>query len=225
MGFAHRGLHDDRLPENSLAAFEAAIALGAGIECDLQLSGCGTAMVFHDRDGQRLCGQRAEVAQSDLATLRGWRLKGTEQAPHTLVDLLDLVAGRVPILLEMKEEHRNGERIAAATLAALLGYDGPLGVMSFSAGAIRFVRQAAPDIRRGMVFSGRDMVLRRVDKLRRAQPHFVAAKVSIIDKAWARSLRREMPLYSWTARTPDDAAKVAKFADAPIWEGDGRPRP
>ena len=225
MGFAHRGFHDARLPENSLAAFEAAIALGAGIECDLQLSGCGTAIVFHDRDGERLCGERTEVGQSDVSTLRRWRLNGTDQAPHTLVDMLDLVAGRVPILLEMKEERRNGERIAAATLAALLGYAGPVGVMSFSARAIRFVRKTAPDVRRGLVFSGRDVALRRFDKLQRAQPDFVAAKVTVIDKAWARSLRRDLPLYSWTARTSDDAAKVAKFADAPIWEGDGRPRP
>ncbi|MBW0143850.1 glycerophosphodiester phosphodiesterase family protein [Sphingomicrobium clamense] len=225
MGFAHRGLHDDRIPENSLASFEAAMALGAGIESDLQLSGCGTAMVFHDRDGQRLCGQRAAVGDSDVATMRDWRLKGTDQAPHTLADMLDLVAGRVPLLLEMKEEHRNGERIAAATLAALHGYDGPVGVMSFSARAMRFVRKTAPDVRRGLVFSGRDVALRRFDKLQRAQPDFIAAKVTVIHKAWARALRGRMPLYSWTARTPADAAKVAKCADAPIWEGDGRPRP
>ena len=223
MGFAHRGLHDERVPENSLAAFEAAIRLGAGIECDVQLSGCGHAIVFHDRDGLRLCGQKAEVGASDLATLRDWRLHGTDQAPHTLADLLDLVGGRVPILVELKEDRRNGERVAGAALAALQGYDGPVGVMSFSARAIRFVRKVAPDVRRGLVFSGRDMALRRTDKLRRARPDFIAAKVGIIDKSWVRNLREQMPLYSWTARTRDDAAKVAKLADAPIWEGDGRP--
>lgn len=224
MGFAHRGLHDEDTPENSLAAFEAAIVAGLGIECDLQLSGCGHAMVFHDRDGRRLCGETGEVAATDVATLSRWRLKGTDQAPHRLSEMLDLVAGRVPILLEMKEERRNGDRIAAATLVALDGYAGPVGVMSFSARAMRFVRETAPEVRRGLVFSGRDIALRRYDKMRRAAPHFIAAKVTVIDKAWARSLRGDMPLYSWTARTPEQAAKVAKFADAPIWEGDGRPR-
>lgn len=222
LGFAHRGLHDARVPENSLAAFEAALALGAGIECDLQLTGCGHALVFHDADGQRLGGQPAPVGDTDLATLARWRL-ADGAAPPTLSALLDLVAGRVPILLELKQVHRNGERIAAAALAALEGYDGPVGVMSFSARAIRFVAEVSPATRRGLVLSNRDVALRRATKLSRARPDFVAVKLSEIHKAWARSLREDMPLYSWTAREPADATKVAKYADAPIWEGDGRP--
>ncbi|WP_420854297.1 glycerophosphodiester phosphodiesterase family protein [Sphingomicrobium nitratireducens] len=208
-----------------MAAFEAAIALGAGIECDLQLAGCGTPMVFHDRDGLRLCGEKMRVAQADAGTIGRWRLKGGEERVPTLAAMLDMVGGRVPILLELKEEHRNGERIAAATLAAIAGYDGPVGLMSFSARAIRFVREAAPEVRRGLVLSDRDVPLRRWDKVRRAKPQFLAAKVAILSAPWVHRLREEMPVYSWTARSPGDLAEVERYADAPIWEGDGRPGP
>lgn len=223
-GFCHRGLHDDDVPENSLASFEAAIAKGCGIECDLQLSACHTPIVFHDRDGRRLCARPDVVGESDAETISGWTLKGGQEKVPTLAAMLDLVAGRVPILLEMKEEGRNGEAIAAATLAAVKDYDGPVGLMSFSATAIRFLRKVAPDIRRGLVLSGRDTPLRRWDKMRRARPHFLAVKVGVVHKPWAQKFRENGPLYSWTARTPKDAAKLARYADAPIWEGNGRPR-
>lgn len=222
-GFCHRGLHDADIPENSLASFQAAIGAGCGIECDLQLSACHTPMVFHDRDGERLCSVNEHVADHDAGAIGSWRLANGEHVP-TLEEMLELVAGRVPILLEMKEEGRNGEAIAAATLAAVKGYDGPIGLMSFSATAIRFLRKVAPEIRRGLVLSGRDNPLRRWDKIRRARPHFLAVKVDVAHRPWAQKFRETGPLYSWTARTAKDAAKLARYADAPIWEGDGRPR-
>lgn len=223
-GFAHRGLHDDSTPENSLAAFRAAIARGCGIECDLQLSGCGTAMVFHDRDGARLCGHPGILAQHDAATIGGWSLRSSPEKVPSLAALLDLVDGRVPLLLEMKEDHRNGERIAGATVAALQGYDGPVGVMSFSARAMRVVRLVAPAVRRGLVFSGRDLAPRRWDKRQRARPHFLAVKKTLVARGWVQAARAQMPVYSWTARSREDADRLARFVDAPIWEGDGDPR-
>ncbi|MCJ8191239.1 glycerophosphodiester phosphodiesterase [Sphingomicrobium aestuariivivum] len=208
-----------------MAAFRAAIERGCGIECDLQLSGCNSAMVFHDRDGRRLCGHEERVAHHDAASIGGWSINGTAEKVPSLAQLLELVDGRVPLLLELKEEHRNGERIAAAALRDLHGYDGPVALMSFSARAMRFVRTTAPEVRRGLVLSDRDIAMRRWDKRQRAQPHFLAVKVAIIGRGWVQSARDEMPVYSWTARTAADAAKVARYADAPIWEGDGHPRP
>ena len=223
-GFCHRGLHDGILPENSLAAFDAAIARGCGIECDLQLSACHTPMVFHDRDGARLCARADRVGQSDAAAITGWKLNGGNERVPTLAAMLERVDGRVPLLLELKEEGRNGEAIAAATLAVVRDYDGPVGLMSFSATAMRFLRKVAPGIRRGLVLSGRDTPLRRWDKMRRARPQFLAVKVDVAHHPWAQKFRQDGPLYSWTARTPKDAARLARYADAPIWEGDGHPR-
>ncbi|WP_260483103.1 glycerophosphodiester phosphodiesterase family protein [Sphingomicrobium flavum] len=223
-GFCHRGRHDETVPENSLAAFKAAIAIGCGIECDLQLSADRVPMVFHDRDGQRLCARADLVADSHSHAIAAWTLKGGEERVPTLAAMLELVDGQVPLLLELKEEGRNGEAIAAATLAALRDYGGPVGVMSFSASAMRFIRKVAPGIRRGLVLSGRDAPLRRWDKVRRARPHFLAVKVDVVHRPWAQKSREDGPLYSWTARTPGDAARLARYADAPIWEGDGAPR-
>ncbi|MBB3764875.1 glycerophosphodiester phosphodiesterase family protein [Sphingomicrobium lutaoense] len=224
-GFCHRGLHGPGVPENSLASFRAAIDLGLGIECDLQLSGCGTAMVFHDRDGRRLCARPDVVANSSAEEMAGWSLLGTEETVPTLAAMLDLVAGRVPLLLEMKEEGRNGERIAAATLAAMRDYDGPVGLMSFSARAMAFIRKVAPEVRRGLVLSGRDVPLRRWDKIRRSRPQFTAVKVSVAHQPWAQKMREDAPLYGWTARTGAEARRLARHVDATIWEGDGRPGP
>lgn len=222
-GFCHRGLHGPGVPENSLASFRAAMHIGCGIECDLQLSGCGTAMVFHDRDGARLCGKRQALGTTSADDLGRWHLSGSKETIPTLAMMLDEVGGRVPLLLELKEEGRNGERIAAATLAAIRDYDGPVGVMSFSARAMAFIRKVAPDVRRGLVLSGRDVPLRRWDKLRRARPQFLAVKVSVAHQPWAQRQREERPLYGWTARTRAQAKRLARHVDIPIWEGDGRP--
>ncbi|MCM8558170.1 glycerophosphodiester phosphodiesterase family protein [Sphingomicrobium sediminis] len=224
MGFAHRGLHDSEIPENSLAAARAAMEIGAGIECDVQLSGCGTAMLFHDADGKRLCGEPRSVGDTSAEAMRGWRLLDTDEPVVPLAELLDLIDGRVPLLVEMKRVHGNAERIAAATVRALGDYAGPIGLMSFSSRAMRMVRRLAPDVRRGLVLSGRETPILRWDKMRRARPDFLAVKVSILHQPWVAAARADVPVYSWTARTPEDIGQVAQFSDAPIWEGDGHPR-
>lgn len=221
-GFAHRGLHGPGVPENSLAAFEAALAMGVGIECDLRLTADNVPVVFHDRDAQRLCGDPRVISRVHRDDLRDLRLGGTDGPIPTLADLLDLTDGRVPLLLELKDE-RNAQRFAAAVVAALHGYAGPVGVMSFAAGVGQWLAAHAPAVRRGLVLSGRDATLRRRDKLRRADPQFLAIKVSQLHQPWVHAARADTPTYSWTVRSPDDRARVERWADAAIWEGDGRP--
>ncbi len=221
-GFAHRGLHGPGVPENSLAAFDAAIALGAGIECDLRLTADGVPMVFHDRDGQRLCGSPLVISLTRAADLARLRLCGSDQHLPTLAELLDRAGGRVPLLLELKDE-RNADRFAAAVTAALADYDGRVGVMSFATDVSHWLKRHAPRVRRGLVLSGRDSPLARWNKMRRADPHFLAVKLSELDAPWLHAVRQRMPVYSWTVRTPAGRAFGASFADALIWETDGRP--
>ncbi len=205
-----------------MASFEAALAIGAGIECDLRLTADGVPVVFHDRDAQRLCGDPRVLSRCHWDDLRKLRLDGTDGAIPSLADLLDVTSGRVPLLLELKDE-RNAPRFAAAVVAALHDYDGPVGVMSFAAGVGQWLAAHAPRARRGLVLSGRDATLRRQGKLRRADPHFLAIKVSQLHQPWVHAARADIPTYSWTVRTPDDRARVERWADAAIWEGDGRP--
>lgn len=221
-GFAHRGLHGPKVPENSLAAFDAAIALGAGIECDLRLTADGVPLVFHDRDGQRLCGSPLVISSTRATDLVRLRLGGSDQHIPTLTGLLDRAGGRVPLLLELKDE-RNADRFAAAVTAALADYDGPVGVMSFAASVSHWLKRHVPRVRRGLVLSGRDSPFRRWHKMRRADPHFLAVGLSELGAPWLQAARLRLPVYSWTVRTPGDRAFGAPLADALIWEADGRP--
>lgn len=222
LGFAHRGLHGPGLPENSLAAFEAAIVIGAGIECDLRLTADHVPIIFHDRDAERLCGSPLVCSKSHLQDLMSLRLAGGNQPISRLADLLDLARGRVPLLLELKDE-RNAPRFAAAVAVALQGYNGPVGVMSFAAGVGHWLAAHQPAITRGLVLSGRDGPLRRSAKMRRADPHFLAVKLGQLDRPWVAAVRDRMPVYGWTVRSSADAECASIHSDAPIWETDGRP--
>lgn len=224
MGFAHRGLHDAQVPENSLAAFAAAIRLGAGIECDVRFSADGVPMVFHDEALARLVGDPRDLSGLSAAALGDLRLQGSSEPIPTLAALLALVGGRVPLLIEVKGGPP-ARRHAMAVASLLADYHGPVGVMSFDPVVMARFLAGAPAIRRGLVIGDDTGPLGRWWSIAAVRPHFLAVKTSLVDRRWARRFRRRAPLYSWTARTPADAAHLARTADAPIWEGDGRPRP
>ncbi|MEO5808729.1 MAG: glycerophosphodiester phosphodiesterase family protein, partial [Sphingomicrobium sp.] len=199
-GFAHRGLHGLKVTENSLEAFDRAIALGAGIECDLRLTADGVPVVFHDRDGQRLCSSPLVISSSRAADLAHLRLGSSDQHIPTLAELLDRAVGRVPLLLELKDE-RNADRFAAAVTAELTDYDGRVGVMSFAAGVSHWFKRHAPRVRRGLVLSGRESPFNRWHKMRRADPHFLAVGLSALGAPWLQAARLRMPVYGWTVRS------------------------
>lgn len=156
---AHRGLWGAGRPENSLAAARAAVEAGYGIEADLQISADGRAMVFHDEALDRLTGEAGPLrarAAADLAAipLRG----GPEDAPEripTLETFLEAIGGRVPLLLEIKDQDGAlGPRVGAleaAAAEALASYQGPVAVMSFNPHAVAAMRDAAPRLARGLV--------------------------------------------------------------------------
>src|SRR5215210_3021920 len=152
-GFAHRGLHHGaQFPENSLLAFAAALEIGAGIECDLRLTADNRIVVFHDADCWRLCASPLRIGRSTLTELG--RLHLGEGPIPTLKSLLVLVAGRVPLLLEVKVD---GDiwRWVPALRRALSGYDGAYGVMSFDPRLPRLLKTNWPAVRRGLVVRDR----------------------------------------------------------------------
>ena len=220
-GFAHRGLHDGAtFIENSLIAFAAALEAGVGIECDLRLTADDQIIVFHDADALRLCGSHAVIARSTLADLARFSV-GNHPIP-TLAQLLALVDGHVPLLLEAKIDERFW-RFGPALLAALAGYRGRVGVMSFDARLPRWLKTNAPGIRRGLVVSDTLSPVRRWLWLWLADPQFLAVDILAIGKPWVARARRRMPVYCWTVRTPADRETARVHADALIWEADGRP--
>ena len=221
-GFAHRGLHGPTVPENSLAAASAAIAIGAGIEVDLRLSRDGVPFVFHDRDARRMTGDPIMLSSAPAAVIAELPLWGIQETIPRLTDLLALVAGKVPLLLEIKEE-RNAARFGPALATALADYPGAVGVMSFSSAMGTWLRRKAPKIRRGLVMKGGEARLARWYDMRAVDPHFIAINVRHLGSDWAEEVRGRMPLYAWTVNSPVARELAEEFADAAIWEADGRP--
>ena len=225
-GFAHRGLHDGAtFIENSFVAFAAALERGAGIECDLRLTADHQIIVFHDADALRLCGAHAVIATSTLAELARFSV-GNRPIP-TLRQLLKLVDGRVPLLLEAKIDAKSDGRFwrfGPALLAALEGYRGAYGVMSFDPRLPRWLKTNAPSIRRGLVIADRLSRFRRWGAMMLADPHFLAVDRAALAQPWVARARRRLPDYSWTIRTAAERVAALPFADALIWEADGRPR-
>jgi len=224
MGFAHRGLHGPGVPENSMAAFRAALDLGAGIECDVRLSGDGEVMIFHDHDLRRLCASALTVEATSAAVLASQRLFDSDEHIPRLRDLLDLVAGRAPVLVELKCRGGNGGSLARAVSVELADYPGPVGVMSFEPKAIRWFARHAPQLRRGLVISERASAFDRWRGSTMASPHFVAVDRAALGCPWVAKARARHWLYSWTIRSPAERETAEIHADALIWEADGRPR-
>jgi glycerophosphoryl diester phosphodiesterase len=231
---AHRGLHDPAGPvENTASAFRAAIAADYGIECDLQVSADGEAMVHHDAALGRLTEGAARLADLFSADLKRVPFKATADRMLTLGELCDLVAGRVTLLVELKSRFDGDLRLAQRTAQVLGQYQGPVAAMSFDPQPVAALRRLAPRLTRGLVAQRRDPAGRRENDTPPAQRthyardalaaglQFLAYRVSDLPAAlplFARAVLR-LPLLTWTVRTAEDRARAARWADQIIFEG------
>jgi glycerophosphoryl diester phosphodiesterase len=221
-GFAHRGLHfGAAVAENTLAAFQAAIDFGAGIECDLRLTADDRLVVFHDADARRLCASPLRIGQSRLEDLAALRVGG--HPIPSLESLLSLVAGQVPLLLEAKVDH-DVQRWVPALQRELAGYRGRFAVMSFDPRLSRLLRREMPRVRRGLLIKQRLSSFERRVRMWLAAPDFLGVEASALGMPWVAAARHSLPVYSWTIRTAAARAQASVHADALIWESDGRPR-
>ena len=235
---AHRGLHDAAkgVVENTAEAFAAAIAKGYGVECDIRPAKCATPMVFHDDTLDRLIEARGPLLAHDASALKRLRYKGGGLAMLDLGELLELVGGRVPLLIEIKSEWDLPDVRWLANVARLsTAYSGPLGLMSFDPAVMTIIRELAPGVTRGIVsgsYEGegwwpgrlseeRCFRLRHLLESRPAAPDFYAYQVGALPTPVTRFVREVSgtPLFTWTVRTPEDRAIAAAWADAPIFEG------
>lgn len=221
--FAHRGLHGAGLVENSRAAFEAAIAAGHGIELDVQASRDGHAFVFHDAELGRLTGAAGPVERRSSTELKKIALSGTDETIPSLPEILTLIGGRVPLLIEVKAPDARVAPLCLAVFRALDGYRGPVGVMSFNPEVGRWFRVQAPRIARGLVVTEagkrRRGRLKRSLALWRAKPDFLAYDVRDLPSRFAaRARRRGIPVFTWTCRSAGDEEKAQLHADQIIHE-------
>lgn len=233
---AHRGLHDARagVIENSGPAFLAAIERGYGIECDVRPAADGTPMVFHDLSLARLVDAAGETTDHSAAALSELVYRGSDARILALADLLDMVRGRVPLLVEVKSEWTPpDQRFLGAVSSQLDAYDGAVGVMSFDPVVVAAIRALSPRLPRGIV-SGRydetwwpgaldkDRQQRLSDLIEcgPAAPDFFAYHVGSLPTPVTRFLREGLglPLFAWTVRTPQALSVARAWADAPIFE-------
>ena len=221
--FAHRGLHGPGIVENSRAAFEAAIEAGHGIELDVQASGDGEAMVFHDSTLDRLAGVPGAIGALAAKELAGIRLRGTTETIPTLDDALSLIGGRVPLLIEVKAPVRRAAALSGAVLRSLRDYIGPVAVMSFNPEVGRWFECHAPDLLRGLVVTEagrprRGRLTRRL-ALWRSSPDFLAYDIRDLPSRFATAQRaRGLKVLTWTCRSAEDRARAAVHADQIIFE-------
>ena len=227
---AHRGLHDDAngIVENTASAFSAAIAGHYAIECDLQLAADGEAMVFHDDTLDRLTEAHGALSSLTSSELKTVALGGTADRILTLGELCDLVAGRVPLILEVKSRFDGDPTLSNRVAAVVQGYAGPVGAMSFDPDMVQALRAAAPWLPRGLVAqSTEDPGHARMDKSLyaatafRSRPHFLAWSVRDLPSFWPLLGRWAfgLPLLTWTIRTEAEATCARRWADQMIFEG------
>ena len=228
---AHRGLHDQKnVIENTPSAFAAAIAERYGIECDLQISADGEAMVYHDDALGRLTEGHGRLDATTAAELKRVAFKATRDRMITLGELCDLVAGQTTLLIEMKSRFAGDRRLVSRVASVLSGYRGPAAVMSFDPAPIADLRAIAPKLPRGMVAEKQGWgevaaaprrAITTLAQVLSARPQFIAYAVRDLPALWpavARSVLR-LPLLAWTVRSADDQRKAARYADQMIFEG------
>ncbi len=223
---AHRGLHthNQSIPENSIAAFTAAVDAGYGIELDVQLSKDGEVVVFHDDDLLRACGVQKKVDELTYDELSELYLFDTQQKIPLLKDVLKTVDMRVPLIIELKTG-KNNKELCRATWRLLRQYDGDICIESFDPMIVRWFKKYVPGLLRGQLaahpFEKPYTLKRIVAGLCLAnflsRPHFIAYEKGerplII-----RVLQKFCMSVVWTANQNDDAPSLEMENDAVIFE-------
>jgi glycerophosphoryl diester phosphodiesterase len=231
---AHRGLHDAAagVVENTLGAAAVAIARGYAIECDLQETADGEAVVFHDDTLERMSEAEGPVKALTLAEIKRIALRHSQEKIPTLGEFLALVQGQVPLVIEIKPQWHGEPSLVVRVLELLKGYSGRHSLMSFDPGAMAAVRELSPLTVRGVIVDGAQdscydalppqlrQELRCLGFLTRTAPHFLSLDIEYLPWAPISTLRAAgMPIITWTIRSPEQAGLARRFSDQITFEG------
>lgn len=233
---AHRGLHGPGVPENSLAAALAAISAGYGIELDIQPAVDGTPMVFHDYDLVRLTGKAALINHHSVSDLAAMHLWDTSETVPTLAQMLELVGGRVPLLIEIKDQDGAlGPDIGVLhkrVADTLQGYQGPVAVMSFNPHIVRAFHGVAPEIPVGITscdFPAHDWPLVEISVRNHLAEIadfddvgacFISHDVKDLTNPRVDALKAQgVTVLCWTVRSIEQESTARRIADNITFEG------
>ena len=221
---AHRGYHDQnkKVWENTLSAFSRAVEAGFAIECDIQLSSDSVPMVFHDHTLERLCGIAGDVREKSAAELGLLSVGGTGDKVPRLRQMLDLVKGKVPLVIELKgrtEEDDDG--FAEAVLEVLEGYQGKVALMSFDHHLLFALKKAGSPFPVGLTAEGNDPdKFFEHDEAMQAGLDFISYHWAHLPNSFVEAQRsRGIPVITWTVRDENARTRTYTHADQKTFEG------
>ena len=232
-GYAHRGLHSQGVPENSMASFRAALDHGYGIELDIHLMKDGNLAVIHDSSLKRTAGADVRIEDLTAEDLENYRLEGTEEKIPLFREVLELFSGKAPLIVELKPVGSNHGALCQAACDLLASYQGVYCMESFDPRCVRWLKQNRPHIVRGQLtedfFAKKNGMNPAIAFLLThnllnfmTNPDFVAYKYADRDRTISNPLCRklwDLQGVSWTIKTQEEYDQAVKEGWLPIFEG------
>ncbi len=228
---AHRGLHTGNAIENTESAFAAALKHNYAIECDVQLTADGEAVVFHDDDVNRLLNGKGMVQSFPTKQLKALAFKAGKDRVQTLAELLEQVDGEQTLVIEIKSLWDHNMALTRRALAALETYHGPFALMSFDPDVVACIAEISPATVRGITADmvtdayytplsvARRLEMRSFSHLPRTKPHFVSFDFNGLPSDPITEIRNAgHPIITWTIRSKADAARALRYADQVTFE-------
>jgi glycerophosphoryl diester phosphodiesterase len=231
---AHRGLHNELtgVPENTASSFAAALQANYAIECDVQLSADGEAMVFHDGTLDRVMKVTGPIAHKSVIQLKQLSYTVGQDQMQTLPELLAQVRGHVPLIVEIKPHWDGNMTLADRVCDTVANYDGPVALMSFDPDIVAHLAEHAPHVTRGIVADrahdsyysvlpiAQRLELRTLAHLGRSQPNFVSFDQAGLPFAPIQQVRAQgFPVITWTITSTEMASRARRYSDQITFEG------
>lgn len=223
---AHRGLHGDGVPENSLAAYQKAIDKGYAIEIDVRPLADGTIVSFHDDELDRLTKHKGLICEKTSEQIKDYVLNNSKEKIPTLQEVLDLVDGKVPLLVEIKNQGKVGFEKNVYEL--LKAYKGEYAVQSFNPLSLGWFAKNAPEVKRGQLASFykkdnlgkiKKFLLKRMLLNNISKPHFVSYKVEDIPNKYVdKAKKKGLPILAWSVRSQTEFERVKGYVSNIIFE-------
>ena len=220
---AHRGLHDTEkgIYENTLSAASEAVNENYNIELDIQPSADMVPMVFHDFKLDRLTRKEGQTRQVDANTLSGIFIHDTDDKIPTLQEFLELVAGKVGLVIELKGQKGQDKGFVASIADLLATYDGPAAIMSFHHHILKDARKIAPHLPLGLTAEGDENAYAMHKRIaEECNVDFLSHSIKNLDCRFVREFRKTgREIISWTVKSPEDKLFSDKYADQVTFEG------
>jgi len=222
---AHRGLHDETNPENSIASFKKAIEKNYAIELDVRPLADGTVVVFHDETLGRMTGADGFISNYTYDDIKDLTLLKTKEHIPTLEQALTAIDGKTPVLIEIKNMDKVG--FEKNVWKVLSKYKGEYAVQSFNPYTLEWFKVNAPHVKRGQLasfFKNSDITFAKKFALKRmllnkkvSEPNFIAYQVENLPNRYVKKYS-DLPLLAWCVRSEDAYNKVKKHCDNIIFE-------